>query len=160
MTNATGNSGAFSDMASKASEMAGEISDNVSEKAHDLASKASDLASMASEKAGDLKENVSDAAHQLAATVGNKTDDAIHAVGEKMSSAGAAILEKAPQGALGEQLGKVAHGLESGGEYLANKGINDIAADTTQLIRKYPMQSLALGVGIGFLLGAALNGRK
>ena len=84
-------------------------------------------------------------------------DEALTAVGEKLSDAGAAIWESVPtEGVLAEPLGAVAAKIESGGEYLASHGMNDIAA----LVRKYPLQTLSLGLALGVIVGGVLWNRS
>ena len=42
--------------------------------------------------------------------------------------------------------------LEAAGSYLQEKRLADIAADFAGLVRKYPVQSLLCGLGLGYLL--------
>ena len=88
-------------------------------------------------------------------------DEALTAVGEKLSDAGAAIWESVPtEGVLAEPLGAVAAKIESGGEYLASHGMNDIASDIAALVRKYPLQTLSLGLALGVIVGGVLWNRS
>jgi uncharacterized protein YjbJ (UPF0337 family) len=43
--------------------------------------------------------------------------------------------------------------IESAGSYLRDKKFADLAPSVTSLIRTYPVQSLLIGVGFGYLLG-------
>jgi hypothetical protein len=56
------------------------------------------------------------------------------------------------QGALSTAATAVAGGAESASSYLQEKKFEEIATDLTALIRRYPVQSLVVGVGIGYLL--------
>lgn len=99
------------------------------------------------EKVGEL----SDKASKMASDIPQKADDALATVGDKMLTMADKLREKAPS--------KLVDGLESGGDYLSSHGVPEIAADVTDIIRKYPVQSLWVGIGVGVLLGAALSRR-
>jgi hypothetical protein len=46
----------------------------------------------------------------------------------------------------------VAETLESGGRYLKEEGLEGMAEDLTDLIRKNPIPAVLMGIGLGFLL--------
>ncbi len=102
---------------------------------------------MIQEKVSEL----SDKASKMASDIPQKTDDALATVGDKMLTMADKLREKAPT--------KLVDGLESGGDYLSSHGVQEIANDVTDIIRKYPVQSLWVGIGVGVLLGAALSRR-
>ena len=52
----------------------------------------------------------------------------------------------------GELTKSVAEAVEATGSYLHDKRFADIAADVAALVRRYPVQSLAVGLGLGYLL--------
>src|SRR6266542_2414732 len=47
--------------------------------------------------------------------------------------------------------------LEGAGAYLQEKGMGQITGDLTALVRRYPVPSLLIGLGIGYLLGRTLG---
>jgi uncharacterized protein YjbJ (UPF0337 family) len=47
--------------------------------------------------------------------------------------------------------------VKSAGAYLQEKGMGQITGDLTALVRRYPLPSLLIGLGIGFLLGRSLG---
>ena len=47
---------------------------------------------------------------------------------------------------------RVASQVESAGRYLQEADFDDMAHDVTNLVRRYPLQSVGIGLGIGFLL--------
>jgi hypothetical protein len=53
----------------------------------------------------------------------------------------------------------VAERLEAGGQYLQEHGMRDMTGELHSLIRRYPVQSLLVGLGFGFLLGRMANRR-
>jgi uncharacterized protein YjbJ (UPF0337 family) len=92
-------------------------------------------------------------AQELGATAVSKANQAATVVGEKMGSLASVIREKAPhEGVIATTATAVAGGLESASSYLQEKKFANLATDLTALIRSYPVQSLLVGVGVGYLL--------
>jgi uncharacterized protein YjbJ (UPF0337 family) len=56
------------------------------------------------------------------------------------------------QGAIATATTAVADGVESASSYLQERKFEDMATDLTALIRRYPVQSLLVGVGLGYIL--------
>jgi len=132
------------------------------QKAQDVASsvgqKAQDFASSVSQKAQDAASNLGSTASEYASTAKDKTDDAISTVGEKLSSLAGTIRESVPQeGYLGTASRAVADNLQAGGRYLQQHGIGDMTDDVASLVRRFPIQSLLVGFGVGFLLSKATS---
>ena len=74
-----------------------------------------------------------------------------------MKSLANVIREKAPrEGKIGTAATKVAGGLESASDYLQEKKFDHLGEDFRGLVRRYPLQTLLVGLGLGFLLA----GRK
>ena len=70
-----------------------------------------------------------------------------------MGSLAAAIRERAPrEGKLGTATTKVAEGLESVSHYLQERKFDHLGEDFRGLVRRYPLQSLLVGLGLGLLL--------
>jgi uncharacterized protein YjbJ (UPF0337 family) len=92
-------------------------------------------------------------ARELGATAANKANQAAPVIGEKVKSLACVIRGKAPrQGKLGTTATKVAGGLESASNYLQVKKFDHLGEDFRGLVRRYPLQSLLIGLGLGFLL--------
>jgi uncharacterized protein YjbJ (UPF0337 family) len=56
------------------------------------------------------------------------------------------------QGAIATAATAVAGGVESTSAYLQERKVEEMATDLTALIRRYPIQSLLIGVGLGYVL--------
>ena len=98
-------------------------------------------------------------AKELGATAASKAGEAATAVGEQMGSLASTIRENAPhEGAIATAATAVAGGLESASSYLHEKDYENLATDLTALIRSYPVQSLLVGVGLGYLLARSTKG--
>jgi len=77
----------------------------------------------------------------------------ISAVGEKIGSLADMIREKTPhEGAVGTAATAVAEKLDVAGSYLQEKDLNHVLSDVSSMIRRYPVPSLLVGLGIGYLL--------
>ncbi len=123
------------------------------------AEKAQELAMAASQRASSVAETAREAANKagdMAKNVGHKAEDAVSSVGGQMKSLAGTIREKAPhEGIVGSTASAVANTLDSSGAYLQEHNLSGMAEDMTHLIRRYPIQSLLVGIGVGFLLAKA-----
>src|SRR5262244_1368606 len=93
-------------------------------------------------------------AREFGATAAKKANEAAPVIGERMKSLASAIRGKAPrEGKMGTTATKVAGGLESASNYLKERKFDHLGEDFRGLVRRYPLQSLMVGLGFGFLLG-------
>ena len=131
-----------SDLASRGAEKAQELATAAGQKAASAAEKTKEAAWDAANKAGEMAKNV-----------GHKAEDAVSSVGGQMKSLAGTIREKGPhEGIVGSTATAVANTLDSSGGYLQEHNLSGMAHDTTNVIRRYPIQSLLVGIGVGFLL--------
>ena len=87
-------------------------------------------------------------------TAATAVADGLESAQGAVSTAATAVaggLESA-QGAVSTAATAVAGGLESASSYLQEQKFEEIATDLTALIRRYPVPSLLVGVGLGYLL--------
>jgi uncharacterized protein YjbJ (UPF0337 family) len=90
---------------------------------------------------------------ELGATVATKANVAATVVGEKIGSLANVIRDKAPhEGAVSTAATAVVDKLESASSYLRENKFDHLARDITALVRTYPVQSLLIGVGLGYVL--------
>lgn len=93
-------------------------------------------------------------------TVAQTTDEALTKVGQHMTQLAGKLREKAPpEGPVGQAAHTVAQGLEAGGRYLEEHSVEDMTKDVATLVRRYPLQSILVGFGVGCLVGVALSKR-
>ena len=91
-------------------------------------------------------------AQEFSSAAAEKVGGATKSVGETMSSLAGTIRESAPQeGSIGSAAKTVANQLENAGSYLQDNTFENMARDVTALIRRYPIQSLLVGLGVGYL---------
>jgi uncharacterized protein YjbJ (UPF0337 family) len=85
---------------------------------------------------------------------------AVAAVAGGLESAEGALATgwESAQGALATAATAVAGGLESTSSYLQEKEFAEMATDLTALMRRYPVQTLLVGVGLGYVLARLTKG--
>jgi uncharacterized protein YjbJ (UPF0337 family) len=85
-------------------------------------------------------------------------NQATSAVGEQLGSLAGIVRDKAPrEGTAGRAATAVADKLGAAGSYLQETKVEHLAGDLTDLIRRYPMPSLLVGLGIGYLLARSMR---
>jgi hypothetical protein len=107
------------------------------------------------QETGGITEKVKEAAGY----VGEKAEQATHAVGAGMEKLGSAMQPQGGEGVLGGAREAVGTKLEGAGQYLEEQGLKGIGSDLTNLIRQHPVPALLIGAGVGFLL-AKLAARR
>jgi uncharacterized protein YjbJ (UPF0337 family) len=126
-------------------EYSGQSSSNAGQ---EIKNAASDISQSAATTYNDAKTK----AQELGTAAAEKVGGATKAVGEKMSSLAGTLRGSAPQeGTIGSAAQTVANQLENAGSYLQDNTFENMARDVTGLIRRYPIQSLLIGLGIGYL---------
>jgi ElaB/YqjD/DUF883 family membrane-anchored ribosome-binding protein len=99
-----------------------------------------------SEKAADLKEKVAD--------FGRKTVDSID--NSRQSAAGALESTASTLHSSGDQLSDVAHSaankIQATADYVRQTDLRGMAEDVTNIVKRYPGQSLAVAAVLGFLV--------
>jgi len=124
------------------------------------AQKAQDTASNLADKARDAASNVGDKARDLAHKAEDRTDDALSSMGQRMSSMAGSLRQSAPRsGMVGSAADAVADRLESGGRYLQEHGVSEITDDLGSVIRRNPLPSVCIALGVGFLIGMVASRR-
>jgi ElaB/YqjD/DUF883 family membrane-anchored ribosome-binding protein len=135
--------------------------EDLGHKVQEGAQKAQNVASDLAHKAQDVASNVAGKAQNLAGAAADRTDDAISAVGERMSGLAGTIRQSGPrEGVLGSATSTVADNLKAGGDYLKDHGVREMAEDMTTLVKRYPVQSLLVGFGVGLLIGMTLSSSR
>jgi hypothetical protein len=82
----------------------------------------------------------------------DKVNGATKTVGETMSALAGTIRANASQeGTLSSAAQTMANQLDTAGSYLQDKTFEGIGQDVTELIRRYPLQAVLVGLGLGYL---------
>ncbi|GAB4423408.1 MAG: hypothetical protein OHK0015_00970 [Chloroflexi bacterium OHK40] len=118
--------------------------------------KAEELKDRAVEKAEELKDRASQAGQQAY----ERIDSAMTATGERMTDLAETVRQKAPGGQAGEVAHNAARVLEQSGTYLQRADPGKVRNDLERVIRDHPIEALAIGLGVGFLLGKSMSSRR
>lgn len=95
-------------------------------------------------------------AQEMAADVGQRVGQSVTNVGAQMENLAGTIRQNVPrQGMMGTAAETVAEGLESGGRYLQEQDFGDMIDDLETIVRRYPIQAVLVGIGLGFILSRA-----
>lgn len=102
-------------------------------------------------------------AEQVKATVQDAVTDTMVAAdrttkrtGEALESAADRVRERLPQdGAAGTAADAVARGVKHTSRMLRQHGVSGVVEDFEILMRRYPLQTLLVGLGCGYLLARA-----
>jgi hypothetical protein len=128
-------------VAEKAKETASGVGERVREAASSAAGSVQDMA----RKAGDVASNIG---HRAGETVSN--------VGGQMRNLAGTIRESAPgEGIISSAASTVADSLDASGRYLEEETLSNLGREATDLVRRYPLQAVLAGIGIGFLMARA-----
>lgn len=146
------------DLGSSVGQQAKDLGSSVGQQAKDTASslqeKASSTLSSVRDKGQDLLEGAKDTASSLQ----SRADDAVSSMGGQLKTLAGRLRQNVPQqGMMGSAAESVASTLESGGSYLEEHDLRDMAEEVTTLVRTYPIPAVMVGVGLGFLLGRTLR---
>lgn len=105
------------------------------------------------DKAESIASDAKDRAQQIGAQVADRADSATTTVGTKMTDVAQTIREKAPDsGPVADVADTAAQTLERAGTYLQQQDLASMRADLEGIIRRHPLESLLIGLGIGYLL--------
>ncbi|HWP59433.1 MAG TPA: hypothetical protein VNL14_16185 [Candidatus Acidoferrales bacterium] len=91
-------------------------------------------------------------AQEYASAAAERAREVSSRLGHKVREFASTLREKSPADKVRATTDKFAERLEHAGLYLEDRGFQGMIDDLTGLIRKYPMQTLLVGLGIGFLL--------
>lgn len=107
------------------------------------------------EESGSMAESLESgrrAISEAAEAAASKAAEVTSQLGQKVRAVAGKLRERSPHETVRDATYKVADTLESAGAYLESKSLRDIADDLGAVVRRYPLQSLLLGVALGFLL--------
>ena len=96
---------------------------------------------------------------EIASATAARARDMTSRFGHKVREFAGRVREVSPHEKVRATTNQVADTLESAGNYLEDKSLQGMVDDVAGVIRKYPLQSLLIGIGIGFLLSRKKAGR-
>lgn len=120
--------------------------------------KAKEAAASVGEMASHAGSAVGAMASQAACDVGRKADDLTVSAGIGIQGLGDRLSKSAPQtGVLGSASQAVARTVKDGGEYLEGAKLSGMTEDVAQLIRRNPIPSVLIGIGLGWFVARKLR---
>jgi ElaB/YqjD/DUF883 family membrane-anchored ribosome-binding protein len=140
-------------------ETASTAGHKASEAASTVGHKAQEAGQSALHRTQETAQTVKDRAQELASQAGHRVEDVKSSVASGMSSLAGQLRQNAPEGMLGQASGAVADRLQAGSRYLQDSSFQDMGEDVTSMVRRYPVASLLVGFGAGFLVGMMLSRR-
>jgi uncharacterized protein YjbJ (UPF0337 family) len=121
--------------------------------AENMGRAALDTAQSVAKNASQTMSDVKNKAQDLGSTVTEKAGNATTSLGGGMTSLAGVIRQNAPaEGTVGSAASAVAERLDAAGSYLQENGFENMARDLSGVIRRYPLQSLLIGFGLGYLV--------
>jgi hypothetical protein len=132
--------------------------DKFRDTAEHMGQRAKEAAGQMADRAKEAASSATQSAKDMAADAQRKADSALSSVGDRLQSAAGTIREKGPhEGFLGTASSRLASNLEDSGRYLQEEGLRGMAEDVTDCIRRNPVASMFVGIGLGFLLARAIR---
>lgn len=112
---------------------AARLKEQISEKAADVRDRVNDFGRKTADKI--------DASREPAAASLNRTASALHSQSDRVAGAAHATADK----------------LQATADYVREHDFKEMASDVTELVKRYPGQSLAVAAGLGFLLARVMR---
>ena len=107
---------------------------------------------MEREKLG-MKETDGSTMKSAAADTFESAEDMTRKAGDAIGSAAESLRQSMPGGGkMGDAAETISRGIQQTADYLQQEGMGGIVEDLEMLIRRYPLQTLLLGVGCGYLV--------
>ncbi len=93
------------------------------------------------------RERVGERAERTVSGIGRSVEDAAHRVRDRLPQEG-----RFSEGRLHDTAERVTDRMEQAGRYLQEADFEEMADDLTDLVRRYPLQSVLVGLGLGYLI--------
>ena len=98
-------------------------------------------------------------ASQAVRDVGKKADELAANAGANIQGLGDMISKNSPESGLLKNASEVVAGVvKEGGEYLHEAKLSGLTEDVTHVIRRNPIQSVLIALGVGWFIGRTLKG--
>jgi ElaB/YqjD/DUF883 family membrane-anchored ribosome-binding protein len=112
-----------------------------------------------SSRASETIESARAKTQEFASATAARARDMTSRFGHRVREFAGKVREGSPHEKVRATTNQVADTLENAGTYLEDKSFQGMIDDVAGVIRKYPMQSLLIGIGIGFLLSRKKTGK-
>ena len=100
-----------------------------------------------------MEESVGSTLKQAAKDTVESAENISEQAGDALGSAAESFRRRLPEGGtVGEAAAAMSRGVKHTADYLQAEGMSGIVEDLEVLIRRYPLQTLLVGLGCGYLL--------
>lgn len=146
-----------------ASEREGTMSESTTERMKQTGAQAKDVAQQVvnevrSGDTGKAMDDVKQRAADASGAASDRIDSAMTSTGEQFQNIAQRVRENAPtSGTMGNVATSAADALERSGSYLKQADVNQVRGDLESIIRQRPIESLLVGLGIGYLLARSMR---
>lgn len=138
-----------------ASESAGGLADRAKSAAGAAGEKLSDVGSTVRDRAGNLKSTLADALESGAERLRAQGSGGGQIAGSAATGGTASMVSETPQ--LGAAANQLAGGLQASADWLRDADIDGLRTSIESQVKNHPGRTLAVAVGLGYLLGKALR---
>jgi ElaB/YqjD/DUF883 family membrane-anchored ribosome-binding protein len=122
-------------------------------RSHDAGEIADDARGKVQQVAGDVQEK----AAQLGTQASDQINSAMTTAGHELNTLAQTVREGTPDAKVRDLVDSTAGALERSGTYLENANLETVRTDLETMIRQHPVESLLVGVGVGFLLARSMR---
>jgi ElaB/YqjD/DUF883 family membrane-anchored ribosome-binding protein len=122
-------------------------------RSHDAGEIADDAREKAQQVAGDVQEK----AAELGTQASDQINSAMSTAGQQLNTLAQTVRERAPDTKIRDLADTTAGALERSGTYLENANLDTVRSDLQTIIRDHPVEAVAVGLGIGFLLARSMR---
>ncbi|MFO7170052.1 MAG: hypothetical protein DIU80_018670 [Chloroflexota bacterium] len=135
------------------------VTEKMQETADDVRSKdPGELLDDARAKTGEAIDTAKQKTSEVTHAAADKANEAMSAAGSQMASFAQTVRERAPaEGRAGEIATNAAEALERSGRYLQEADPRAVRRDLEQIIRDHPIESMLVGLGVGYLLARSMR---
>jgi hypothetical protein len=130
---------------------------NMEKTADDFLRGASEETQKAVQRGKEATSEMANRAKHTAEDVKERSSSTLNRVSDLVSDAASSAVENIPS--TDEIASTVSDTIQSGKDYLSERGIGDVARDLSGVVRKYPVRSCWAALGLGIVLGGALSRR-
>lgn len=116
-----------------------------------------EIADDAREKAQQVADDVQEKAAQLGNQATEQINSAMSSAGQQLNTLAQTVRERAPDTQVRDLADTTASALERSGTYLENANVDMIRRDLEAVIRNHPVEAVAIGLGLGFLLARSMR---
>ena len=150
-----GSTGTDSSFTSDAGAEAAGMADRARSAASSAGDKLSDVGSTVRDKAGNLKHTIADALESGAGRLRQQGAGGGQVAGAAATGGSTGMI--ADENRLGQATNQLAGGMQGAADWLRDADLDGVKSGIERQVKEHPGRSLAVAVGLGYLLGKALR---